>query len=180
MDKATEIKALIAAAFGFVTALIGWAGWLFLMWVLLLFVDWLTGSEAARMNGTWSSAKGKQGRQKKLGCFYMVLLAGVLDALLYLLSDVLAIIQFPWDYRVILLPVVLLWYILIDAGSIVENVALMGAPVPDWLARGIEKAQEAVDNGGDKIVDAIDNAITEDEGSKETYLIHEEKINDKE
>lgn len=155
MNKATEIKALIAACLGFITALIGWAGWLFLLWVVLLFVDWLTGSEAARMNGTWSSSKGKQGRQKKLGCFYMVLLAGALDALLYLLSDVLTIVSFPWDYRVILLPVVLLWYILIDAGSIIENVALMGAPVPDWLKRGIEKAQEAVDNEADKIVDAI-------------------------
>lgn len=162
MDKATEIKAVIAAVFGTITALIGWAGWLFLMWVLLLFVDWITGSEAARMNGTWSSAKAKTGRQKKIACFYMILLAGVLDALIYLLSDVLLIISLPWDYKVILLPVVLLWYILIDAGSIVENVALMGADIPEWLKKGIEKAQEAVDNGGDKIVDAIDNAFAED------------------
>lgn len=156
MDKATEIKAVIAAVFGTVTALIGWAGWLFLMWVLLLFVDWLTGSEAARMNGTWSSARAKSGRQKKIACFYMILLAGALDALIYLMADVLLVISLPWDYKVILLPVVLLWYILIDAGSIIENVALMGAPVPDWLKKGIEKAQDAIDEQGNQIIDSIE------------------------
>ena len=162
MTKANEIKAIFVAAFGAVSAFIGWAIWLFLIWGVLLFVDWMTGSEAARMNGTWNSTKSKEGRLKKKGCFYMVALALALDIVIWLSSNVIIVIDIPWDYKVMLLPIVLLWYILIDAGSIVENVALMGAPVPDWLARGIEKAQEAVDNGGDKIVDAIDNAIAED------------------
>lgn len=157
--EANEIRAVIVTTVGFITALIGWAGWLFLIWAVLLFIDWITGSEAARSNGTWSSTISKLGRQKKKGCFYMVILAGILDGMLYLFSDVLSIISFPWSYKVILLPVVLLWYILIDAGSIIENIALMGAPVPAWLKRGIEKAQDAIDNQGDKIIDAISNEI---------------------
>lgn len=156
---AEEIRGAVITAIGFITALIGWAGWLFVLWVLLLFVDFLTGSEAARMNGTWSSAKGKQGRQKKLGCFYMVLLSLVIDGIAWLMSDVAGIIHFPWDYRVIVLPMVLLWYILIDAGSIVENVALMGADVPEWLRKGIEKAQDAVDRQGEKITEALTDEL---------------------
>ena len=174
MNKANEIKALIMSAFSCITVLIGWAGWLFVLWVLLLFVDWLTGSEAARMNGTWNSEKGKLGRQKKIGCFCAVIVAGGLDALIYLLSVVWGVAPLPWDYRVILLPVVLIWYILIDAGSIVENVALMGAPVPEWLRKGIEKAQEAVDSSGEKIVDALDETISEDSDNEEVSVTEDE------
>ena len=44
----------------------------------------------------------------------------------------------------LVLPVVLVWYIFTELGSIAENAAAMGAPVPEWLlkllAEGKEKA----------------------------------------
>ena len=50
-------------------------------------------------------------------------------------------------YRValILLPLVLAWYILTELGSIAENAALMGAPVPAWLVRVLKVGRQLVD-----------------------------------
>ena len=37
------------------------------------------------------------------------------------------------DYTVLVLPVILVWYIFTELGSIAENATDMGAPVPAWL-----------------------------------------------
>ena len=54
-DKAKEIRGVVAAAIGFLTALWGWAGWAVLVWAALILVDYITGSMAARREKNWSS-----------------------------------------------------------------------------------------------------------------------------
>ena len=46
---------------------------------------------------------------------------------------------------------VLAWYILMELGSITENVGKMGAPVPPWLRRAIAILKDTVDEAGNKI-----------------------------
>ena len=41
-----------------------------------------------------------------------------------------------------MLPVVLVWYIFTELGSIAENAAAMGAPVPGWLVRILAQGKE--------------------------------------
>ena len=50
----------------------------------------------------------------------------------------------PWKGAV-LLPAVMVWYLLSEAGSIIENCAKLGANVPDWLRKGIKEAQKKAD-----------------------------------
>ena len=56
------------------------------------------------------------------------------------------------QYTVLVLPVVLVWYIFTELGSIAENAADMGAPVPpgllNLLAAGKRAAEQAADGTG--------------------------------
>ena len=42
----------------------------------------------------------------------------------------------------VVLPVALVWYIFTELGSIAENAAAMGAPVPGWLIRILAQGKE--------------------------------------
>ena len=48
-------------------------------------------------------------------------------------------------------PLVLVWYCITELGSMAENAAEMGAPVPSWLLALLEVTQDAVDNAGDNL-----------------------------
>ena len=62
----------------------------------------------------------------------MVIVAGVADILLgTLMANIPGI---TISYSVLLCPIVIVWYILTELGSIIENTAALGAPVPAWLA----------------------------------------------
>ena len=43
---------------------------------------------------------------------------------------------------------VLVWYILTELGSVVENAGALGAPVPAWLARMLVALESGVDRTG--------------------------------
>jgi phage-related holin len=55
-------------------------------------------------------------------------------------------------YPTVILPVVLVWYIFTELGSVAENSAAMGAPVPKFLVRILaatrQAAEDAVPDGG--------------------------------
>ena len=55
-DKALEIKAAVTAVIAFGTALFGWIGWLVIVWLTALVLDYITGSCKALYSGTWSSS----------------------------------------------------------------------------------------------------------------------------
>jgi hypothetical protein len=46
----------------------------------------------------------------------------------------------------------LLWYIITELGSIIENAGKLGAPVPDWLKRYLKDYKDKIDHkqGGDE------------------------------
>ena len=137
------VKAALVGVYGAVGAAFGWVGWLVLAWVACMAVDWLSGSSAAMQAGQWSSAKARSGIWHKGGMLVVVVVAAVADNVLAL---VLANIPgLPIDYTVLLLPMVLVWYILTELGSILENAAAMGAPVPEFLIRILASAKEKVE-----------------------------------
>ena len=45
----------------------------------------------------------------------------------------------------VVLPVVLVWYIFTELGSIAENAAAMGAPVPAWLVKLLAEGKEGAE-----------------------------------
>ena len=137
------VKATIVGIFGAFGAAFGWLGWLVLAWIGCMVVDYISGSSAAMKAGQWSSAKARGGIWHKAGMIVVVIVAAVADNVLSLV--VASIPGISSEYTVLLLPMVLVWYILTELGSILENAAAMGAPVPEFLIRILASAKEKVE-----------------------------------
>ena len=148
METVNGIKAAITALMAVLTALWGWFGWLVVVWVLLMAADYATGSAAALKAGAWSSRDASDGLWHKAGCIAAVLAAGLLDLVAGQIIANLPGVDLPFSYTVFLCPLVLVWYILTEAGSIIENAGEMGAPIPAWLTKAIEALRAKVDEAG--------------------------------
>lgn len=150
MENVTRLKAALAAVLAAMTALWGWFGWLVLAWVSCMAVDYFTGYGAAMKNGEWSSDIAREGLWHKAGCIFAVLAAGILDIVVgYLLGNIHAL-SLPFEYTVFVCPLVVTWYLLMELGSIIENVGKMGAPIPPFLKKMIAVLKATVDTAGDK------------------------------
>ena len=148
-DKAVEIKAAVTAAIAFVTALIGPIGWIVIVWIFAMLLDYLTGSWAALSHGDWDSAVARQGLWHKLGSIVAVLITAMLDISLGVILPQLGI---EYEY-IILTPIVCLWYLITELGSMIENIDKLGAPVPDFLRNMIKKVKGKVDSIGEDQTD---------------------------
>ena len=110
--------------------------------------DYLTGSWAARASGEWSSAIARQGLWHKLGEIAALLVAALCDiAVEVVLHSAAAPLLGDVKYRHYLTMLVAIWYTFTELGSIVENALKLGAPVPDWLRRGIALLKDRTDGG---------------------------------
>lgn len=132
-------KAAVAAACGAFTAVFGWLGWLVLAWGACMALDWASGSAAA-CRGQWSSAAARAGIWHKAGMVVVVLVSALTDGVLGMAVANLPGLGLQLDG--VVLPVVLVWYIFTELGSIAENAAAMGAPVPAWLVRILAEGKE--------------------------------------
>ena len=84
----------------------------------------------------------------KLGSVAAVIVAGILDVVIgHLLGNVPGV-ELPFTYTVLLCPLVVVWYILTEAGSIIENAGALGAPIPAWLTKMIAALGSSVDQAG--------------------------------
>ena len=137
------VKAAIVGIFGAFGAAFGWLGWLVLAWIGCMVVDYISGSSAAMQAGQWSSAQARAGIWHKAGMIVVVIVAAVADNVLSLV--VASVPGISIEYTVLLLPMVLVWYILTELGSILENAAAMGSPVPEFLIRILAAAKDKVE-----------------------------------
>ena len=149
-DKALEIKGTITAILAMLTTLWGWTGWAVVIWLACIAVDYVAGTVAARAAGEWSSSIARAGLWHKLGEIFAVLVAALCDiALTVVVSG--AGLELPIDVGPLITPVVLLWYIITELGSIIENAGKLGAPVPSWLRKSLKQYKDTIDakHGGD-------------------------------
>ena len=150
VDAAKAGVAAVAACLG---TILGFRGALLVCWAIVMAVDFATGTWAARKNGEWSSRVSAEGRWHKIGEMVAVIVAGVLDVAISLFGGYFSA-EFTWGGY--FLPIVTAWYIITEMGSILENTVKLGAPVPDWLVRGLKIGLSAVNGAADKIVDEVD------------------------
>lgn len=143
-DKAKEIRGVVAAVIGFLTALWGWVGWAVMFWAALILIDYITGSMAAKREKNWSSAIARDGLWHKAGEIFAVMTAALCDVALKVVIEGSGI-SLPWDITMIVTPIVLLWYILTEAGSIIENCGRLGAPVPSWFKKRVDTYKDVLD-----------------------------------
>lgn len=150
MDKINAFKATISAVCAALTALWGWFGWVVFAWVCFMAIDYITGTAAACKNGEWSSSVARDGIWHKVGQIVAVMVAGLLDLVVgHLLGNIP--VTLPFTYTVLICPLVVTWYILTEAGSIIENAGALGAPIPPWMAKTVDALKTTVDEAGEKI-----------------------------
>lgn len=142
-SKAMELKAAITAIFAAMTAFWGWTGWLVLAAMIL---DYATGSWAALSTGSWDSAVARAGLWHKLGSIVAMLVALLLDVALSAIINYGDLgFDLPFEYKSAFLPLVAIWYIVTELGSIIENAARLGAPVPKFLISSLKKLKDKAD-----------------------------------
>ncbi len=148
MNHLTDFKIALAAACATLSALWGWVGWLIVAWIVLMGIDYVTGSAAALRSGTWSSSVAREGLWHKSGSMFAVVMAGILDLTIQLLLTNAGI---DCPVKAALLPLCTVWYLLTEAGSILENVGAMGAPLPVFLVNAIKVLRDKVDDAGEDV-----------------------------
>ena len=158
MEHINSFKAAVAAVCAALTALWGWFGWLVVAWIVCMIIDYATGSAAALRAGEWSSKSARDGIWHKLGSVVAVIVAAILDTVIgHLLGNVPGV-ELPFTYTVLLCPLVVIWYILTEAGSIIENAGALGAPIPGWLAAAIKVLGSSVDKAGEAVTGDQDDS----------------------
>lgn len=113
-------------------------------------LDYLTGSFAAIYMGKWTSRKASQGLWHKLGSIAAVLVAALCDIALGVIAGKLGDGFISIDCGCIITPVVAAWYIFTELGSVIENAAKLGAPMPDFLKKLVSGLRDAADDAGDR------------------------------
>ena len=145
MEKINELKLLLSGLAAALSAWMGRLGWLIVAFAGCMALDYLTGSAVAAKQGQWSSAAAKEGLWHKAGSIAAVLVALVFDQLAATVLENLPALDLPFTYTSLLGPLVLVWYILTELGSIVENAGALGAPIPAFLRKAIQSLHQAVD-----------------------------------
>ena len=145
-SKAMELKAAITAVLAGMTAFWGWTGCLVVIWLAAMILDYATGSWAALSTGSWDSAVARAGLWHKLGSIVAMLVALLLDVALSAIINYGGLgFELPFTYKTAFLPLVAIWYIVTELGSIVENAAKLGAPVPKFLISSLKKLKDKAD-----------------------------------
>ena len=148
-----RVKTAIVAALSGVCPLLGWRGVLLCVWVAMMALDWISGSWAAKRNGEWSSGLAREGLYHKLAMVIAVAAAVLADLVIYIAMDELPV---SIDWPGLVFPLVTMWYIVTEMGSILENVVKMGATVPGWLVNGLAVTKKKLDAAGDEAVSKLD------------------------
>lgn len=145
MQMQTETMEKVAGigALGLWAALHGWMGWLVVLYAVSAMMDYVTGTALAIKEKTWSSSKARQGLWHKGGSIIIIGVSVLTDILLGLTINYMPGLKLPFEYDMLLTPIVLLWFIISELGSILENAAQMGATVPSFLKDVLEKASAA-------------------------------------
>lgn len=140
-------KTTLVAFFTAIGSFLGWKGIMALVWIVLMCLDYISGTLAARREGNWKSSLAREGLWHKGGMILVVLVALIADAIMLLALPHIPVIDIAWPE--ILFPMVLAWYIITELGSILENAVRMGAKVPVWLVKIMDATLKTVDAAGD-------------------------------
>lgn len=151
-DTLLTTKATITAFFTAVGIMLGWKGIMVLAWVVLMALDYITGTFAAMKAGQWCSKKAREGAWHKAGAMIVVIVAAIADGIMLVICGNIPVLNITWPGMI--LPLVLAWYIITELGSILENAVKLGANPPAWLTKILAVSLKTVENMGETATDA--------------------------
>lgn len=150
MDKVNDFKLAVTAVVALLTSLWGWFGWLVVLFVGCMAVDYLTGTAAAMHRGEWSSKSARDGIFHKIGSVIVVMVAGAADLLIGAMLGTCR----ASCCRLSIRHCCARWWSYgtrsRSSAPIVENAVNLGAPVPQWLKKMLSAAKDAVDKLGEE------------------------------
>lgn len=152
-ERGTEVKVAITGVLAFFTALWGWVGWLVVILVFTMLIDYVMGHVLAAKNGKWSSTIAWQGIWKKFGGIMIIVAGGAFDLVLSLISENVAGFSLPYTDLtggMLFLPLLTVWAIIGELGSIIENADGLGANVPQIFVRSLAVLKSKLDINFDK------------------------------
>lgn len=142
MDK---LKALISAA---VAGLLAYTRVILIplaLLIVMMTVDYISGISAAYIKGELSSRTGLKGIVKKLGYIGVVIVAAVMDWVIY--SGLRGVgIGIEMSYYLGL--IVTIWLIINECISVLENLGEIGVPLPPFLMKAINKLKKHLEDKG--------------------------------
>ena len=138
------INALGGTVVAVLTAALGTHWFLFVGFLILNIIDYITGVRKSRLTGKDNSAKGVKGVWKKLGYWLMVLVAFLASAIFIEVGQTLGIDLSVTTY--------VGWFTLAslivnELRSILENFVEAGDNVPSVLTKGLQAAENAIKKG---------------------------------
>lgn len=107
--------------------------WVFLLPLVLMAADIVTGWIQASVNGTWDSTKMRKGLFRKSGELLIIIVAYVIYEAIALPVDVPCCIS--------------AYVVIMEILSVMENLDQAGLPIPVWLTRRLKKAADALSEG---------------------------------
>lgn len=145
-ENLVAIKTSLTACLASICMFLGWRVIMLLVLVALMALDYLSGTLSARQNGTWKSSMAREGIGHKAGIFLIVVACAIADFVILMVCNNLPqdVLNFHWP--VVIFPLVTMWCIITEIGSIIENAVEMGAKVPTWLPKLLNATLKTVEN----------------------------------
>ena len=109
--------------------------WIFLLPLVLIASDVVSGWIQATINSTWDSTKMRKGLFRKGGEMMIVITAWIVGLAL------------PLDFNIAFF--FSLYVVIMEALSVIENLDLAGIPMPTWIIKRLKKTMQNLTEGDD-------------------------------
>ena len=111
--------------------------------VAVMVIDYISGMTSAKRTGELSSRLGVMGILKKVGYLALVAVGMVVD---YLITSALVHVGIHIQINYCFAMIIIIWLIVNELISILENLGEIGVPIPDFLRKSIKKIKNSVEN----------------------------------
>jgi toxin secretion/phage lysis holin len=111
--------------------------------IAVMVIDYISGMVSAKKTGELSSRLGVIGILKKVGYLALVAVGMVVD---YLISSALTQVGINIQINYCFAMIIVIWLIVNELISILENLGEIGVPIPEFLRKSIHKIKDGVEN----------------------------------
>ncbi|NLK39464.1 MAG: phage holin family protein [Clostridiales bacterium] len=141
--KETAIKGTLSAAFAALTVYLNQMLIPLIVLVIALIVDYITGMTKAWINSQLSSQIGFKGIVKKIGYLIVVCCGMGVDWLIHT-----AVVSTGVEMNAMYLfgMIACIWLIINEMISVIENLSIIGVPVPEFLKKVMEKLKQSAED----------------------------------
>ena len=142
-ESVSMLKLSIIAALGVIAAYFNALLIPIAVLVAVMVIDYISGMVSAKKTGDLSSRLGVIGILKKVGYLALVAVGMVVD---YLISSALTQVGINIQINYCFAMIIVIWLIVNELISILENLGEIGVPIPEFLRKSIHKIKDGVEN----------------------------------